>query len=920
MIHMFTIICLTFAFSNRSNLLLAGMHGDTDEYEANDESSAKQIRVAWNMTGSYEVSKAAVTSSFMASADKSMKKKRLHILSMGRGGSCFLGGVMSIGRPYIFEPFNVGRGMWNTPMGEIKTPLHCMYDCSECEHVLRPQIGSGRSLQDFCQSEKRTRDKVMVIKTVNLDDYGALLSLNKAELAETMFVHLVRDPRAITNSNRCMREYLQALSAKDFLIRSKIPSEQFVTLFYEQWAQNVEGVVKDLHGKLDWPESPAIIKKAVSDHKSSISKWTGNAANFGRERGLFCAEMMSFFGYIKGSSNYSSLTDRQLHNGALTGTEEQHLAHLRTKCKPCCDCPPSIHTLRSNASGDTDSGIQNVSTSYDDDYDPVFYKTEEGHLNETDFNLANLEDDQDSGDGQIEEGRNIGLKYPDSGVRDENIGMTDRTAFASQTAHVASDADSVVDPCDTFPAPGSKFEIPSGKTAVEINIGTNWSPIKASGPHVYLILVEPSPSIAPVLKKREPTATVLQMAISNFTGTALFHNYQSNSQASSSLSDPTRDKFWSKNGHDIQVNVHTLKELLDAVPKDVPIQFLKTDMQGHDLTAIKSAGSEITRISKVLSEAYVNGKEPNYKGVTNDRESFETYMKKMGFRESSCSKVNDLEMDCEFVHVSSSFAERERRRQSQLVDAAFLDEQAAKMDEQEGTSFRPRSVEGSVFEAKGDSEIARERYSQAGQDKWAMKRQSNDQTIPKTFLDIGARDGIFFSNSQLLEENGWIGACVEPAAPIASFSKRKCKFIRKAVVGKHETNREFRDCYEGTAHRPPGGHSGFGDNMKRTQKGETEACKKIAVEQVTPAELLVETDLPSVIGYISLDVEGNELEVITAFPWDKACARLWTIEADGNGDQVERVRATLQSHGCIEDKDIGLNHLDAHFACECGSL
>ena len=55
----------------------------------------------------------------------------------------------------------------------------------------------------------------------------------------------------------------------------------------------------------------------------------------------------------------------------------------------------------------------------------------------------------------------------------------------------------------------------------------------------------------------------------------------------------------------INVSVHTLKELLEAVPEELPIQFLKTDMQGHDLSAIKSAGDAIKRVSKIHSEVYV---------------------------------------------------------------------------------------------------------------------------------------------------------------------------------------------------------------------------------------------------------------------------------------------------------------------------
>jgi FkbM family methyltransferase len=190
------------------------------------------------------------------------------------------------------------------------------------------------------------------------------------------------------------------------------------------------------------------------------------------------------------------------------------------------------------------------------------------------------------------------------------------------------------DGLDIFPVAGSKFKVPPGKKTVEINIGTNLSPLAASGPEVFLILVEPIPKVAKEVakkvKKGNKEATVLQMAISNFTGTAVFHVYASGKGQSSSLSRPRRSAWWNKDESAINVSVHTLKELLEAVPEELPIQFLKTDMQGHDLSAIKSAGDAIKRVSKIHSEVYGDG-HPTYKGVDNSRTSFLRYMNEMGF-------------------------------------------------------------------------------------------------------------------------------------------------------------------------------------------------------------------------------------------------------------------------------------------------
>ena len=208
----------------------------------------------------------------------------------------------------------------------------------------------------------------------------------------------------------------------------------------------------------------------------------------------------------------------------------------------------------------------------------------------------------------------------------------------------------IVELVDKFPEAGQKFRIPSGKKTVEINIGANKSPIKATNSEVFLILVEPSRSIAPELKKKDPCATVLQVAISNFTGTAVFHNYATNSQASSSLSEPVlKNKHLPQYKGEIvyNVSVYTLKELLQAIPEELHISFLKTDMQGYDLVAIKSAGKALRRVHRVFSEIFADGK-PRYKGVDNSYTSFTQYMREIGFQASKACHIDGEWGDCEF--------------------------------------------------------------------------------------------------------------------------------------------------------------------------------------------------------------------------------------------------------------------------------
>jgi FkbM family methyltransferase len=203
----------------------------------------------------------------------------------------------------------------------------------------------------------------------------------------------------------------------------------------------------------------------------------------------------------------------------------------------------------------------------------------------------------------------------------------------------------------------------------------------------------------------------------------------------------------------------------------------------------------------------------------------------------------------------------------------------------------------------------RVRYSQVRQDQWVLKQISSDPTIPKIFLDVGAHDGVVMSNTQMLEEHGWSGHCIDPVP--RNFGNRKCKVIEKAVAGTHRPDRLFDDCRHGGTP----GHDGFHDTLKPGKKNN--GCSKIKVEQITPAQLLKEVGSPRELGYISLDIEGAEFEFLEGFQWDKTCARLWTIEANGEPAQVQKVKDGLLQHGCSEDDDPSLDSLDAFFKCKC---
>jgi FkbM family methyltransferase len=189
---------------------------------------------------------------------------------------------------------------------------------------------------------------------------------------------------------------------------------------------------------------------------------------------------------------------------------------------------------------------------------------------------------------------------------------------------------------------GLKFSMPAGCTHVMVNVGPNKSPIRGD-PGAFVILIDPLPEVTRFLQQKHASATtvVYQAAISNFTGHAEFHVYNGEGVSSSLAVHPG----WSRKT--LQVPVHTLRELLDAIPPGMPITMLQTDMQGNDLTAIKSAGPAIGRVHEIISEVYQDGYS-TYAGVQNELSNWLPYMQKVGFEKQSCKPAFHKELDCSF--------------------------------------------------------------------------------------------------------------------------------------------------------------------------------------------------------------------------------------------------------------------------------
>jgi FkbM family methyltransferase len=142
---------------------------------------------------------------------------------------------------------------------------------------------------------------------------------------------------------------------------------------------------------------------------------------------------------------------------------------------------------------------------------------------------------------------------------------------------------------------------------------------------------------------------------------------------------------------------------------------------------------------------------------------------------------------------------------------------------------------------------------------------------PGVFVEMGALDGILFSNSMLFEHClGWSGLLIEgqPANAKHLLVNRPCtKKVAEAVCAKGGDGFVSMSLQEGTAYD------------LSVREGAQASVQSVKVPCRPLSEILAEHSITR-INFFSLDVEGAELKVLQTFDWSKVKIDVLMVEAD----------------------------------------
>jgi len=193
-------------------------------------------------------------------------------------------------------------------------------------------------------------------------------------------------------------------------------------------------------------------------------------------------------------------------------------------------------------------------------------------------------------------------------------------------------------------------------------------------------------------------------------------------------------------------------------------------------------------------------------------------------------------------------------------------------------------VADSVVAALEQALHIRKWYAAGRQDMWVALSVAPGKR-DGFYVDVGSADGVVDSNTYVFDRMGWKGICIDPFP--ANMGQRTCQMFRQPVFSESGRKVEFRVAGE---------NGGIVDTMNRYKDSHPRAN---VVELVTATldEILTRAKAPRHIDYLSIDVEGAELEVLRGFSIDRYEVDALTIEHNNEPVKREAMRQWLESKG-----------------------
>jgi FkbM family methyltransferase len=183
----------------------------------------------------------------------------------------------------------------------------------------------------------------------------------------------------------------------------------------------------------------------------------------------------------------------------------------------------------------------------------------------------------------------------------------------------------------------------------------------------------------------------------------------------------------------------------------------------------------------------------------------------------------------------------------------------------------------------------------------ALLQNYFDHMTSGFFVEVGANDPERDSQTWRLEQRGWMGVLVEPLPELAAKlrERRRSRVYQLACSSPRNSAKKMTLRMAGL--QMAGAHSSLEANFFVPG---TRNVGEIEVEARTLDEILIDAQAPRPIDFLSIDVEGHEIEVLAGVNLSHWRPRLILIEDHAKNLRIHRA---LTSRGYRWVRRTGLN-------------
>lgn len=194
--------------------------------------------------------------------------------------------------------------------------------------------------------------------------------------------------------------------------------------------------------------------------------------------------------------------------------------------------------------------------------------------------------------------------------------------------------------------------------------------------------------------------------------------------------------------------------------------------------------------------------------------------------------------------------------------------------------------------------------SQYSQDLFVIS-QITTKNIPNYFIEFGATDGVNWSNTFLLEKYfNWNGILCEPARVYHERIKqnRKCNIDTRCVYSESRLKIEFCETQDSNdSHKISSPELSTIKEYINSKDWALKVGKQNSinykVETISLNDLLLFYNAPKNIGYLSIDTEGSELDILSNFDFNSYKISIISVEHNSNISNRNKINSLLTKNG-----------------------